>query len=280
MSARSRLLVGALAVFALAIGILVGSGLLSEGLFSGADNARELERAQADAAAAQAEAQQGRDFADAAGPAAVRGRLQGHTIALVRTADATDEDLSAASARLETAGAVITATVAVTDEWTAEDRGPFRDALAEQITASLPNPPEGSTTSQVLSAALAISLASGGEFDAAGQERADTLWSLLQDAGLVTGDRSGVADMFLLVAPGGDVSDLADAFVAASSGTVVGFTGSTAGEVAGAATVTNAATFYGGWAVTGAAIQAAGGISGNYDATDADELVSGPGTDT
>ena len=52
--------------------------------------------------------------ADAAGPAAVRGRLQGHTIALVRTADATDEDLSAASARLETAGAVITATVAVT----------------------------------------------------------------------------------------------------------------------------------------------------------------------
>jgi hypothetical protein len=280
MSARSRLLVGALAVFALAIGILVGSGLLSEGLFSGSDNAQELERAQADAAAAQADAQQGREFADVAGPAAVRARLQGHSIALVRTADATDEDLSAASARLETAGAVITASVAVTKEWTAEDRGPFRDALAEQITASLPNPPEGSTTPQVLSAALAISLASGGEFDAAGQERADTLWSLLQDAGLVTGDRSGVADMFLLVAPGGDVSDLAGAFVAASSGTVVGFTGATAGEAAGAITVTNAATFYGGWAVTGAAIQAAGGISGSYDASDADELISGLGTDT
>jgi hypothetical protein len=277
VSGRSRVLVVALAVFALAVGLLVGSGLLSLGLFDGSAKADELARAHADAEAAQAEAQQGRDFADAAGPSAVRARLQGHSVALVRTSDTTDADLAAASARIEATGATITATVALTDEWTADDRGPFRDALAEQITESLPNPPEGSTTAQVLSAALANSLAAGGEFDAAGQESADTLWSLLVEADLVTGERSGVADMFLLVARGGDVSSLTDAFAASSLGTVVGFTGSEAGDATRATTVTNAATFYGAWAVAGAAIQAANGISGAYDATDADELIAQTG---
>lgn len=278
VSARSRLLVAALAVFALAVGLIVGSGLLTRGLFDGSAKADELAQARADARAAQDEADQGRDFADAAGPAAVRARLQGHSIALVRTADATDADLAAASDRLEATGASIVATVALTKEWTADDRGPFREALAEQITDSLPNSPQGSTAPQVLSAALANALAAGGEFDASGQESADTLWSLLTEAGLVTGDRSGVADMFLLVSPGGDVSDLASAFVSSSAGTVVGFTGSEPGKAAGATTVTNAATFYGGWAVAGAAIQAANGISGAYDASDADELIAKTGS--
>jgi len=274
VTARSRILAAALAVFALAVGVLIGSGLLSNGLFSGSSQADELNRARADAAAAADEAQQGHDFADAAGPVAVRAQLQGHSVALVRTAKTTDDDLAAAAARLEAAGAAITATVAITDVWTDETRGPFRDALAEQITSTLPSPPEGDTTSQVLSAALAAALASGGEFDAAGQQSADTLWSLLQGSGLITGERSGTADMFLLVAHGGDVADLAGAFVASSVGTVVGFTGGERGEAATATTVTNADTFYGAWAVTAAAIQTIDGISGDYDASDADELIA------
>jgi len=266
--------VAAVIVFALAVGILIGSGLLSEGLFSGSAKADELERAQADAKAAAADAQQGHDFADAAGPAADRAQLQGHGVALVRTWGTTDADLEAAAARLETAGVVVTATVAITEVWTDEDRGPFRDALAEQITSTLPSPPAGDTTSQVLSAALVAALASGGEFDPAGQQSADTLWSLLQESGLVSGERTGTADMFLLVAPGGDVADLAAAFVAGSTATVVGFTGAEAGPAATATTVTHAASFYGAWAVAGAAIHAVGGISGAYDASDADELIA------
>jgi len=37
--------------------------------------------------------------------------------------------------------------------------------------------------------------------------------------------------------------------------------------------VTNAASFYGAWAVAGAAISAANGNVGAFDATDADELI-------
>jgi hypothetical protein len=280
VTGRSRALIVALAVFALAVGVIIGSGPLRSAIIGGSVNADELAQARADTKAAAADAQQGRDFADAAGPPAVLGRLQGHTVALVRTSDTTDDDVTAASARLADAGAEIGANVAITDEWTDDERGPFREALAEQITDALADPPQGATASQVLSTALAQSLAptiaSGDDLvGAAATERADTLWALLTDAKLVTGERTGDSDMFLLVTPGGDVTDLAGAFVATSVGTVVAFTGAKAGNAASATTVTNATTFYGAWAVTGAAINASSGVSGAYDASDADDLIAG-----
>jgi hypothetical protein len=280
VTGRSRALVAALAVFALAVGVLIGSGPLRAG-FGGSSIAAELAQAESDAKAAAEEASQGRDFADAVGPKAIYAQLQGHTVALVRTADATDDDVTAATARLADAGAEIGAHVALTEEWTAEDRGPFRDALAEQITAALANPPTGASSSQVLSMALAQSLAptiaAGDDLvGAAAAERADTLWTLLTEANLVTGSRTGDSDLFVLVAPGGDVGDLAGAFVATSYGTVVAFTGAKAGPAATATTVTNASTFYGAWAVVGATINTLGGIAGDYDASDADELIAGP----
>jgi len=266
VTGRSRVLTAALAVFALALGVLIGSGPLRAAFGGSSAQTQELAQARADAKSAAREAAQGRDFADAAGPVAVNGRLQGHIVALVRTADATDHDVAAASARLADAGATVGATVALTDEWTADGRGPFRDALAQQITSALPNP-----------RSLAPTIAAGDDLvGAAAKERADTLWTLLTDAKLVTGERTGDSDLFLLVTPGGDVEDLASAFVATSNGTVVAFTGAKASRAATASTVTNAATFYGAWAVTGATINAVGGISGAYDASDADELISGP----
>jgi len=278
VTGRSKVLVAALVVFALAIGVLIGSGPLRAGFSGNAAQAEELEQAQANAKAAAADAKQGREFADAASPVAVRGFLTGHTVALVRTADATDDDVATAAAHLTDAGAEVGAKVALTDEWTVENRGPFREALADQITAALANSPAGETSSQVLATALAQTLAPGiaaGDdlVGAAATERADTLWTLLTDAALVTGERTGDSDMFLLVAPGGDVTDLANAFVATSNGTVVAFTGGTAGQAGAATTVTNAATFYGAWAVTGAAINAAGGLTGAYDASDAAQLI-------
>lgn len=279
MTGRSRVLVAALAVFALAVGVLIGSGPLRAAFGAGSGSADDLAQARAQADAAQAEASQGHDFADAAGPAAVRGMLDGHTVALVRTPDASADDLAAATARLDDAGAAIGAQVALTDEWTAEDRGPFRDALAEQIVDQLADAPQGATTDQVLSLALAHALApttaSGDDVaDAAAQDAADTLWTLLTDAKLVTGERTGDSDLFALVTKDGDVTDLANAFVTSSVGTVVGFTAPHAGLAGRATTVTNAASFYGGWAVTGAIINAANGVTGSYDASDADELIA------
>ena len=278
MTGRGRALVVALVIFAVAIGVLIGSGPLRASFRGDSGQLQELAEAQADAKSAAQEASQGHDFADAAGPTAVRGLLEGHIVALVRTADATDDDVAAASARLTDAGAEVGAKVALTTAWTQEDRGPFRDALAQQINAALPSPQTGATSSQVLSTALAQSLApsiaAGDDLvGAAAQENADTMWTLLTDAELVTGERTGDNDMFLLVTPSGDVADLASAFVTTSNGTVVAFTGAKAGPAANATTVTNAATFYGAWAVVGAAINVAGGITGAYDASDADELI-------
>jgi hypothetical protein len=277
VTGRGRVLVVALVIFALAVGVLIGSGPLRAGLGAGMSQAERLERARAAAEAAEGDAAQGRDFADAVGPAALAGTLEGHVVALVRTPAASDDDLTAAGSRIADADASVGATVAITELWTAEDRAPFRDALAEQITAALPNPPVGATTSQILSAALAQALAAGDEFDAEAQERSDTLWTLLTGAELVTGDRDADASLVLLIAADGDVADLANAFVAASDGTVVGFTGGAAGDAGSATTVTRAATFYGGWAVAGAMVGAAGGTRGAYDASDADELVGSVG---
>lgn len=275
MTGRSRALVVALIVFALAIGVLIGSGPLRAGLGAGASQAEKLAEARADAESARDLATQGTDFANAVGPAAIAGLLEGHVVALVRTADASSDDLAAASSRLADAGATIGSTVALTDDWAGDDRAPFRNALAEQITAALADPPAGANAQEVLAAALAQALAGGDEFDAEAQERSDTMWALLTDAELVTGEHSADADLFVLVAPGGDVADLGGAFAAASSGTVVGFTDAESGDAGGATTVTRAATFYGAWAVVGATIAAAGGSVGHYDASDADELVGG-----
>lgn len=282
MTRRSRVLVAALAVFALAIGILIGSGPLRALIGAGSGSGDELAKARAEATAAKSEASQGRDFADAAGPSAVSGLLEGHTVALVRTPDASDADLATATARLVDAGAQIGAKVALTKDWTADDRGPFREALAEQIVDGLSGVPENASTDAVLSLALAQSLAptmaAGENSSDAADAAADTLWTLLSDAKLVTGDRTADSDLFVLVTKEGDVTNLATAFGQTAAGTVVAFTSDRAGDAATASTVTNAATFYGAWAVTGAMINAANGDAGAYDATDADELIAGLAT--
>jgi hypothetical protein len=275
VTGRSKALVVALVVFALAIGVLIGSGPLRAGLGAGSSQAEDLARARAEAEESRGLAEQGLDFADAVGPGAVATLLDGHVVAFVRTADASDDDLAAATDRIAEAGATVGSTVALTDEWAAEDRGPFRDALAEQVTLALPEPPQGATSAQVLADALAQALAGADEFDLEAQERAETLWALLTQASLVAGERSTDADLFVLVTPGGDVADLANAFQSASSGTVVALTGPDAGEVGGASSVTRAASFYGAWAVTAALIESLSGRVGAYDASDADELIGG-----
>lgn len=277
MTGRARALVVALVIFAVAVGILIGSGPLRAGIGAGTSQADRLEQAIADAEAAEEAAQQGTDFAEAVGPAAVAGRLDGQAIAVVRTPDASEDDAADAAARLDDAGATIAASVSLTEDWTAEDRAPFRDALAAQIAAALPDPPTGATTSQVLAAALAQALAAGDEFDGQGQERADTLWTLLTEAKLVAGERTEDADLFLLVTSDAEVADLGAAFSTGSSGAVVGFTGAESSPAGGSSTVTRAASFYGAWAVAGAMIGVANGTVGEYDASDADELIGSVG---
>ena len=81
----------------------------------------------------------------------------------------------------------------------------------------------------------------------------------------------------MLVAPGGNVADLGGAFANASDGAVVAFTEPDPGAAGGASTVTRGASYYGAWAVVGAAIGAANGTAGAYDASDAGELIGSVG---
>lgn len=275
MNSRSRLLVVALVIFALAVGVVLGSGPLRAALTGvSAADASAVKEAQAQAETAQVQADLGVEFADSVGPAAVKGWLDNRSVAVVRTATVTEQDSAAASAKLTDAGATIGATVALTDDWDSEERAAFRDALAKQITESLQNPPVGGTSSEVLAAALAQAVVPTNDFVTPGDEqRSQTLWSLLVDGGLVTGTRNVSSDLVVLVARDGDVSDLSGALSARSNGTVVAFTSDDGGKSTGASTVTRGATYYGAWAVTGALIGATNGITGQYDASDAPRLI-------
>lgn len=285
MDGRSRVLVAAGMIAAVAVGLLLGSSPLRSwatgGNTSEAERLREqLDEAREDADAARAEALLGVEFADANAPMALAGTLEGRAVALVRTADAMDQDAADITLRMADAGATVGADVTVTADWTSDERAPFRDALAEQITASLAEPPQGASTEQILAAALAQSLAPGvaAGTDLAGQqatERADTLWTLLTESGLVAGTRTAPVDLFVLMTGAGD-EPLAQGLSANGNGTVVAFTGNEAGPVGEASSVTNATTFYGAIAVTAALAQEVSGASGNYDASDAPELVSQP----
>jgi len=283
MDGRTRVLAVAAVIAALAVGILVGSSplrsLITGGPSSEADELRtELEDATAAAKDAQEAAAVGEDFAAATAPILLAGSLEGRVVALVRTSDATDDDVAAASAHLADTGVVVGAEAALTEDWTSEDRAPFRDALAEQITSSLTQEPTGATTEQVLAAALAQALAPGiaagtDLVGAQASERADTLWTLLTEAGLVTGARTAPVDTFVLVTASGE-PELAHAFADTSAGTVVGYTGTDRADGGGASSVTRAANPWGALAVAGALAAAAQGSDGDFDAADAPELVA------
>jgi len=276
MSSRSRLLYAALVVFALAVGVLVGSGPIRS-LVSGAtaSDAEALKEAQARAEAAQEQVELGTQFADAVGPAAVRGWLANRSVAVVRLATVTDQQSATAAATLGHAGAETGATLTLTEDWISEERSAFRDALAKQITESIVEPPEGATSSEVLAAALAQALVPSTDFVTPDdEERAQTLWALLVDGGLVKGTREGPSDTVILVADSGDVSELAAAFRSQSSGTVVAFTSADVGDAGGVSTVTRGASAYGTWAVTAALIATLNGITGSYDAADAPRLIA------
>jgi len=283
MDGRTRVLAVAAVVAALAVGILVGSGpmraLVTGDSTSVVDHLRaQLDEAEDALEAANDSADLGEDFADAATPLLLAGTLEGRLVGVVRTADATDTDAAAAQARLADAGATVGAQVALTDDWASEARAPFRDALAEQITSSLSQPPQGETTDELLAAALAQALAPGiaagtDLVGAQATERADTLWTLLTEAGLVTGTRTESVDTFVLVTEAGD-AELAGALDATSDGAVVAFTGERGAPSGGASTVTNATTFYGAITVTAALVHEVRGASGSYDASDAPELIA------
>jgi len=207
------------AVFlALAVGVLLGSAGVSDRLLGAVAGQRDdlggqvaSLTAERDALAAQQHA--GDAFADRIGPAAVRGLLQGQTVALV-VAGADPRDRDAAAALLQQAGATVTGRV----ELTGAVGDPARaDQLRELTSRLLPTGaqlPAASDTGSLVGGLLGGVLLTRDGAPEVDRNDADAVLTGLTSAGFVVpGDVPGAAHLALVLTggalDGGDAPDAA-----------------------------------------------------------------------
>jgi outer membrane murein-binding lipoprotein Lpp len=206
------------AVFlALAVGVVLGASGVSDRLLSSvAARADDLGgqvqtlTAQRDALAA---AQRGADeFARRTGPAAVRGLLQGRTVALV-TAGADTADRDAVRALLGPSGATVGGEIALTDAVGDPARADQLRELTSQLLPTGAQLPAASDTGSLVGGLLGgVLLKSSGQIT---PEQADAVLSGLTSTGFVTpGERPRPADV-VLVLTGGSVPGIDGADAAA-----------------------------------------------------------------
>jgi len=146
------------AVFALALGLILGSGPLRHLVWgSGSSETDALRATVADLTRERDDALAQRDLAAqlsaALAPATVEGMLTGQTVALVVDAGVGEQEQAALVSMLEAAGARVSVTVTLTQAWGDESQSVFRGALAEELVGELREPAPGASTLQLLQAA-------------------------------------------------------------------------------------------------------------------------------
>jgi hypothetical protein len=156
---RAVALAATAVVFALAIGIILGSGPLRTALTGQtAAQADDLRGQVADRDAQLLKRDQDlartEELLRALVPVAVHGRLQGETVVLVVGASVPAESVATTKAALTAAGATVTVTVSLSPSWLSAEQGAFRSALAEQIIADVGVPDTTAPAEHVLSGAL------------------------------------------------------------------------------------------------------------------------------
>jgi hypothetical protein len=211
------------AMFAVAIGLVLGSGPLRTALIgSMGAQVDSLEDQVADAELASSQAQGENDYGaqwlDATVPTQLAGTLQGGAVAVVSVDGADPDDISSIETRLTQAGATVASSVTVESLWTDPNQSAFRAALAPQLAPSISGLDGTETVDEVFAQALAQALvpeqvdptADAAAQDGSGAAEADRsqiLWTLLEDSGLVSGTRDGDANAVVLVAGASDASD-------------------------------------------------------------------------
>lgn len=161
-------LVSLISVFlALAIGIVLGAGPLREpignSLNSQVDSLRQDRNIlQEKYDAARAEVSERDQYLNQIKPMLINGVLNGQNVDLVLLPGAKDTDVKGLTDALREAGATITGSVSITDEWTNPEKAKYRDALAGQIVQYLKTPPQaGASSGQILAMAVAQLLTHG-----------------------------------------------------------------------------------------------------------------------
>jgi hypothetical protein len=214
------------AMFALAIGLVLGSGPLRTALIGSlgaqVDSLEgQVDEAELAAERANVENDYGQEWVDATAPMLLGEELSGRAVATIALDGADANATEGVARRIVDAGGSVAAAVTVAPLWTDPNQSAFRAALASQLAPSVIGLDGHEEVDEVFAQALAQSLmptlvpqdgdgddGEGDDGEAADSEeelgaaadRAGVLWTLLSDAGLVTGEREAAADSIVLIA--------------------------------------------------------------------------------
>jgi hypothetical protein len=213
ISLRSHAISLAAVFLALAIGIALGSGLLSNTVLSGlrddkAQMQTEIDSLTNDRNALNEKLSAAGDFDAQMAPRILRGTLADKSVVLFRTPDAADDDVDALSRLVSEAGGTVTGTVGLTQE--------FVDANSAEKLLSVVNSPivpagtqlstttvdQGSQAGDLLGIALLINR--DPKLPPVNDDQRDTVLTALRDTGFITygADRIGAANTALIVTGG------------------------------------------------------------------------------
>lgn len=218
--------VSLVAVFlALAVGVVLGSGPMRDAFVGGLTDQidqleTELDSAQGDVAAAQAQTTTGRQYADESAPTLLAGALLGTSVGTVQVMAPTAEDAAGVRDRIVQAGATVSAELTIEPLWMDPSQTAFRSSLASTIAPNVLGVDATTSPSTVLAHALAQGLLPGvyppgtSEADLAGTDfpdpeaatdRSALLLDLLTEAGLISGVSTDAVQAVAFVAgPGSD----------------------------------------------------------------------------
>ena len=262
ISLRTHAISLAAVFLALAIGVALGSGLLSNTVLSGLrDDKHELQN-QINTLTDEKNAFNERlsaagEFDAQMSPRILRDTMSGKTVVVFRTPDAQDDDVEALSRIVGQAGGTVAGTVSLTEE--------FVDANSAEKLLSVVNSPivpagaqlstksvdQGSQAGDLLGITLLINR--NPAVPAVNDQQRDTVLAALRDTGFITygTERIGAADTALVVSGGGlgddagnegaTVARFAAGLAPHGSGTVIaGRDGSASGTAAVAVTRSDA----------------------------------------
>lgn len=263
ISLRTHAISLAAVFLALAIGVALGSGLLSNTVLSGLRDDKQDLQNQINGLTDQKNALNEKlgaagEFDSQMSPRILRDSLAGKSVVVFRTPDAEDDDVNAVSRMVEHAGGAVTGTVALTAE--------FVDANSAEKLLSVVNSPivpagaqlstksvdQGSQAGDLMGLALLINR--DPKVPAVDDQQRDTVLTALRDTGFITygADRIGAANTALVVTGGGlgddagnkgaTVARFAAGLAPHGSGTVIaGRDGTASGTAAVAVTRSDAA---------------------------------------
>lgn len=222
---RSWVVPVVVAMFAMALGLVLGSGPLRTALIGSLGTQVDSLEDQVDAAERSAEEADvtndyGAAFIDVRATELLNGALDGHVVATVAVDAPHADDLAAIELRFQEAGATLGASIAIEPTWSDPNQSAFRAALAPQLATSVAGLDGTEGVDEVFAHALAQALMPDrfpegvdsetgvtGPDGEVGADRAEVLWTLLADAELVSGTRTEGADAVALVAGEAGTSD-------------------------------------------------------------------------